>query len=237
MTQKVHIDESQALQADEQDPSAQELIAAIEKQPLVCGQCQQKLSPHEELIKIALGLGAENICINTQAKILGQDPKILLDRAYQHIQARDCYREAWQWCSRHLDPAIPADSIPSELKERAQHGSKDSAPPSPHAAENLDQNPAGVSAKVPAGVPAVHEPPASTPPPSTQHWNAGDLSCGELVLKLRLQLRAMAPKEILHLTSYDISAREDIPAWCGLTGHRLITQQHPEYWIERKEDE
>jgi tRNA 2-thiouridine synthesizing protein A len=66
-------------------------------------------------------------------------------------------------------------------------------------------------------------------------WDAGDLGCGELVLELRQRLEAMRPGQVLILTARDSGARADIPAWCRLTGHALIAQQHPVYQIRRKE--
>jgi len=67
------------------------------------------------------------------------------------------------------------------------------------------------------------------------HWDAGDLGCGDLVLELRLRLEAMQPGQLLKLTAHDPGAPADIPAWCRMTGHTLIVQQHPVYEIRRKE--
>jgi tRNA 2-thiouridine synthesizing protein A len=76
-----------------------------------------------------------------------------------------------------------------------------------------------------------------TPPPRhDEEWDAGDLGCGDLVLELRLKLRAMAPGRVLKLTALDLGAPEDLPAWCGLVGHRLVSAAHPTYFIRRKDD-
>ncbi len=66
-------------------------------------------------------------------------------------------------------------------------------------------------------------------------WDAGDMACGDLVLELRLRLEAMRPGQVLRLTATDSSAPEDLPAWCGLTRHALLAQNHPVYFIRRKE--
>jgi len=66
-------------------------------------------------------------------------------------------------------------------------------------------------------------------------WDAGDLGCGDLVLELRLRMDAMRPGQVLTLTARDPGARADIPAWCRMTGHTLIAEQHPVYRIRRKE--
>ena len=66
-------------------------------------------------------------------------------------------------------------------------------------------------------------------------WDAGDLGCGDLVLLLRGKLRAMLPGKLLKVTALDPGAPEDIPAWCKMTGNRLILQQHPLYFIRNKD--
>ncbi len=67
-------------------------------------------------------------------------------------------------------------------------------------------------------------------------WDAGDLGCGDLVLELRLRLDALPPGCILKLIARDSGARADIPAWCRLTGHTLVAEEHPVYRIRRKEN-
>jgi tRNA 2-thiouridine synthesizing protein A len=67
-------------------------------------------------------------------------------------------------------------------------------------------------------------------------WDAGDMGCGELVIDLRLRLRALAAGQVLRLIANDPGAREDLPAWCGMTGHTLVHAAHPVYYIRRKEN-
>ncbi len=66
-------------------------------------------------------------------------------------------------------------------------------------------------------------------------WDAGDMGCGELVLELRFRMAALPARALLHLTARDPGAREDLPAWCRMTGHTLERAEHPDYWIRRKE--
>lgn len=73
-------------------------------------------------------------------------------------------------------------------------------------------------------------------PTADAEWDAGDMGCGDLVLELRLRLKAMAPGRVLKVTARDPGAPADLPAWCGMTGHLLLKAQHPEYWIRRRED-
>ncbi len=67
-------------------------------------------------------------------------------------------------------------------------------------------------------------------------WDAGDMGCGELVLQLRTRMRALGPGAVLRLVALDPGAREDLPAWCAMTGHTLVAARHPVYHIRRKED-
>jgi tRNA 2-thiouridine synthesizing protein A len=67
-------------------------------------------------------------------------------------------------------------------------------------------------------------------------WDAGDMGCGELVMELRIRLRPQPPGHVLKLTARDPGALEDLPAWCRLTGHRLLHADHPVYLVQRKED-
>jgi tRNA 2-thiouridine synthesizing protein A len=70
---------------------------------------------------------------------------------------------------------------------------------------------------------------------SDAEWDAGDMGCGDLVLELRARIEPMAPGRVLKLTARDPGAPADIPAWCRMTGHALLSEQHPIYLIRRKE--
>jgi tRNA 2-thiouridine synthesizing protein A len=66
-------------------------------------------------------------------------------------------------------------------------------------------------------------------------WDAGDMGCGELVLELRARLAGLRPGQLFELIARDPGAPADIPAWCRMTGHTLVSQEHPVYRIRRKE--
>lgn len=66
-------------------------------------------------------------------------------------------------------------------------------------------------------------------------WDAGQTGCGELVLELRTRLERMSAGQVLELIARDAGAPADIPAWCRLTGHALVSERHPVYRIRRKE--
>ena len=78
-------------------------------------------------------------------------------------------------------------------------------------------------------------PAAATPPRADRVWDAGDLACGDLILQLRGRMEAMSPGQVLRLIALDSGAPEDLPAWCRLTGHTLLSATPPVYLIRRKE--
>ncbi len=67
-------------------------------------------------------------------------------------------------------------------------------------------------------------------------WNAGEMSCGDLVLELRRRVRE-APGSVIKVTALDAGAPADLPAWCRMTGHALLAQdaQLKAYWIRAKD--
>ncbi len=67
-------------------------------------------------------------------------------------------------------------------------------------------------------------------------YDSGDTLCGELALELRAELKTMEPGQVLEVIARDPAAPNDLPAWCGLTGHTLIRAEHPHYWIRRRTD-
>lgn len=78
-----------------------------------------------------------------------------------------------------------------------------------------------------------HAPDAGLPP-ADDYWNAGQMGCGELVMKLKHRMDVLAPGAVLHLVALDPGAVEDLPAWCGLTGHGLVAFTPPHFFIQRK---
>lgn len=73
-------------------------------------------------------------------------------------------------------------------------------------------------------------------PEPADRWDAGDAACGELALALRNRVRRLAPGDCIELITKDPGAPEDVPAWCRLTGHVLLSADHPIYLIARKDD-
>ncbi len=67
-----------------------------------------------------------------------------------------------------------------------------------------------------------------------QRWEAGEIGCGRLVTELRDRMNRLEPGEQLEVVSESAGAPLDLPAWCQMTGHRLVLADHPLYVIERR---
>jgi len=66
--------------------------------------------------------------------------------------------------------------------------------------------------------------------------DVGETLCGELALLLRKELKAMQPGQVVKVIAKDSAAPQDLPAWCEMTGHRMIRAEPPCFWIQRRED-
>jgi len=69
---------------------------------------------------------------------------------------------------------------------------------------------------------------------TVEAWDAGEMGCGELLMELAGRMKALTPGGVLELRALDSGAIEDIPAWCGLTGHFLVSAEHPIYRLRRR---
>lgn len=159
---------------------------------------------------IAMGYGDGPHCLECMAEALGREREEFRDRLLEYILERDCYREGWLSAGereRSEDKVSPGCLWASEIIRP----------------ENA----------VPGRDPILSEGAGGRP---VSEWDAGDTGCGELVMELRARLNAMKPGDLLKLTARDPGAPEDLPAWCRLTGHKLVELEHPTYWIRRRED-
>lgn len=69
-----------------------------------------------------------------------------------------------------------------------------------------------------------------------ERWEAGDMGCGQLVVELRRRLDHLNPGDMIEVIAHDPGARTDLPAWCRMTGNKLISADPPVYTIMRKAD-
>ncbi len=60
--------------------------------------------------------------------------------------------------------------------------------------------------------------------------DGGDQGCGGGLLVLLLQaMKRLASGDVLEVRSTDPGVREDLPAWCRMTGNDLIAEQEGEH--------
>ena len=68
--------------------------------------------------------------------------------------------------------------------------------------------------------------------------DGGDQGCGGGLLILILQaIKRLDSGNILEIRSTDAGVREDLPAWCRMTGHMLLAEQegelHNRYFVRK----
>jgi tRNA 2-thiouridine synthesizing protein A len=71
-------------------------------------------------------------------------------------------------------------------------------------------------------------------------FDAGDEGCGNLVMLVMKAMQPLAAGQVLAVHATDPAAVVDIPAWCALTGHELLSDprniQYHTYYIRKKDD-
>jgi tRNA 2-thiouridine synthesizing protein A len=74
------------------------------------------------------------------------------------------------------------------------------------------------------------------PPFADRHLDAGQSACGELLVLLHIQMRILKEEQVLHVIGYDRGAIQDIPAWCRMTGHKLLSMvdERPAHFLIQK---
>jgi TusA-related sulfurtransferase len=66
-------------------------------------------------------------------------------------------------------------------------------------------------------------------------YDAGDQGCADGPLdEVAAQLRRLAPGQTLEVRAMDPSVANDLPAWCRMTGHELVTHAGDRYLIRRR---
>ncbi len=64
-------------------------------------------------------------------------------------------------------------------------------------------------------------------------FDGGETGCGELLLELMLFMKQQPDRAIVEVRALDPGAPLEIPAWCRLTKHRLLSSEHPIYTIQK----
>ena len=61
-------------------------------------------------------------------------------------------------------------------------------------------------------------------------------SCGVILMELHLRFMALNPRQVFKLIARSPGAPMEMPAWCRLTGHRLLEASPPFFLIEKRKD-
>ena len=64
-------------------------------------------------------------------------------------------------------------------------------------------------------------------------FDGGDTGCGELLLELLLFMKQQPNGAVIRVRALDAGAPLEIPAWCRLTDHQLLSSEHPYYEIKK----
>lgn len=174
-----------------------------------CMNCGRALCGHDVVLSTMLGHQDKILCSRCLAFAFARERDEFLEQALGHVAHRECLSEAF-------DYAADREGI-----ERGPRPSCLFGPDRPSA--------------TPAPLPSLEPVALAAPVAPDAVFDAGDMGCGDLVLELRLRLRELAPRAVLRVLASDPGAPEDLPAWCRMTGNRLLAARHPEYLIQKKE--
>ena len=187
-----------------------ELLAELERLgEVACMSCGRALCSHAYVICVASGFKTTPRCVSCIAAGYGRLVPEFLTDAVRYIRRHPCYWSGWQWANRHEGQARNLER-PSCIWS------------------------GGTSETALGAEEAETQPETGLKPDAV--WDAGDMSCGDLVLELRLRMKRLQAGQLLALTARDPGAPQDIPAWCRLTRHSLAAAAHPHYWIRRRAD-
>jgi tRNA 2-thiouridine synthesizing protein A len=173
-----------------------------------CRDCGAEIHALEGAVGMFLGSRGTPRCLDCLARLYGRSPGELARSSAEQMARLDCYRAGWDHARARLE------------------GEGRWPPPR---FETL-----GASAHA-AGGAAVPASGALAPLPADDCWDAGETSCGDLALELRIRLQGMRAGAVLRLRSTDPGAIGDVPAWCRVTGHALLRAAPPDYYIRRRE--
>lgn len=173
-----------------------------------CRGCGVELHVLEGAVGMFLGSRGTPRCLDCLAVLYGREPAELARASAEQMARLDCYRAGWDHARARLER-------------------EGNWPPPRFAALDAPAPQPAAAAAAPAGNGGL--------PAADDFWDAGDTSCGDLVLELRIRLQSLRPGAVLRLRSLDPGAVGDLPAWCRVTGHGLLRAEHPDYFIRRRE--
>ena len=165
---------------------------------------------HDTVLSLLMGHKARPLCMACLARFSEEEPGDLVKRSHRHLARLDCYFAGWQYSDKkYVELGLPRPDYLGELSESEPI---------------TDSDPSPSQSNTSAGAPA-----------SATDWDAGDMGCGDLVLELRTRVAELEPGAVLQITATDPGAHGDLPAWCRVTKNPLVHQEHPRYWIQRRD--
>ena len=191
-----------------------------------CPETGIAIGAHEHLLCIVYGYAEEPMSWPALVKRVGGDKAKLCGEAWAYMQARDCFRKAWEWANEQEPDAsllrLVKNSSSSDVTVTVKPSSLSGVTGSDRAPEEQVGQGQRQDGQDPYQITVARD------------WDAQDMGCGDLLLELRTRLAELEPGEVLRIRATDLGAPEDIPAWCGLVGHSLLAAKHPLYWIQRR---
>lgn len=178
-----------------------------------CAGCGATICGHEALMSLVMGSKDTPRCWQCLSTALAYNREVLRDHLFALIARRSCYYAGWSWANQ--DEGFEKDACPNCLWPTLSTHDSSKQP-------------------ILSSVVQDRTPTHDTDSKCDAEWDAGDMGCGDLVLDLRIRLQSLVPGQILKVLATDPGAKEDLPAWCRMTGNTLVASHHPAYLIKRK---
>lgn len=191
---------------------AEAVVAEVDaRRGATCAACTTELVGQEVVASWMTGHKTAPRCMTCLARDHGVPGEVFVERLRQNLLRLDCYRAGWV----HAERLLHAAGTPVPDRVSLHLGEDTEIEDELERDEGLDE------------FQTSDLEPAET-------WDAGDMSCGDLVLELRFRLAKRTPGQLILVRATDPGAPEDIPAWCRVTGHTLVRTAPPLYWIRRR---
>ena len=193
----------------ERDPiRAEDVIAEVERQwAQPCAGCARGLIGHDIVISLLMGHKDRPHCAHCLAAATQRPLADFARHVRTNVSRLDCFRAGWQHADRRLRGT--GDSAAGLWSFEFPMESEDSDDESPE---------------------LIHD----SSIPAAAYFDAGDMSCGDLVLELRNQMRELSAGDVLQVRATDPGAPADLPAWARVTGNTLVRHERPLYWFRRR---
>ncbi len=190
---------------------AEDVIAEVElRWSMPCTGCERALTGHDAVISLLMGQRDLPRCAACLADGVNQPLEAFIRHARTNIRRLECYRAGWLYADRRL-AQMERDPSACWASEYPMGDTEED--------DDLDELESSAGA-----------------PQHAAFFDADDMSCGDLVLELRNQMKKLQAGEVLQVRAIDPGAPEDLPAWGRVTRNQLIHQESPLYWFRVRQD-